>query len=80
MPKGFVALNGCSLTLAEYDQDSGIGVINLIPETLRRTTFDRIKVGDLLNLEVDSQTQTIVETVKAILQSKDWASSLMKTS
>lgn len=68
MPKGFVALNGCSLTLAEYDRESGLGLVNLIPETLRRTTFDRIQVGDQMNLEVDSQTQTIVETVIAVMR------------
>lgn len=67
MPKGFVALNGCSLTIAEYDRKTGLGSVNLIPETLRRTTFSDVKAGDLLNLEVDAQTQTIVDTVRALL-------------
>ena len=71
LSKGFIALNGCSLTIADFDRRSGIGTINLIPETLRRTTFDCIKVGDHLNLEVDSQTQTIVETVRTLLMDKE---------
>lgn len=67
MPKGFVALNGCSLTIAEYDRSTGIGSVNLIPETLRRTTFADAKANDVLNLEVDAQTQAVVDTVRAVM-------------
>ena len=74
--KGFVALNGCSLTIAEFDRKRGIGSVNLIPETLRRTTFSETVTGDRLNLEVDSQTQTIVETVREILRDREWADSV----
>ena len=76
MPKGFVALNGCSLTVAEFDRESGIGSINLIPETLRRTTFQDVVKGDRLNLEVDSQTQAVVDTVHAVMADKNWIQSL----
>ncbi len=62
LPKGFVGLNGCSLTLAEVDQDSFS--ISLIPETLRQTTFGLLEMGDSVNLEVDPQTQAVVDTVK----------------
>lgn len=76
MPKGFVALNGCSLTVAEYDRETGIGSINLIPETLRRTTFGHAQRGDRINLEIDSQTQTIVDTVRSLVSDKSWLESL----
>ena len=76
MPKGFVALNGCSLTVAEFNRDSGVGSVNLIPETLRRTTFGNIKRGDHLNLEVDSQTQAVVDTVRAVMSDKNWVKSI----
>ena len=76
MPKGFVALNGCSLTVAELDRESGIGSINLIPETLRRTTFDEVAKGDRLNLEVDSQTQAVVDTVRSMMSDKNWLQSI----
>ncbi|MCY4095226.1 MAG: riboflavin synthase subunit alpha [Gammaproteobacteria bacterium] len=76
MPKGFIALNGCSLTVAEFDRDTGVGSINLIPETLQRTTFGTAKKGDLLNLEVDSQTQAVVDTVRAVMSDKDWVQSI----
>lgn len=65
MPKGYVALNGCSLTLGEVD-DQGFTVF-LIPETLRVTTFGTAQTGDLVNLEIDAQTQAIVETVERVL-------------
>ena len=76
MPKGFVALNGCSLTVAEFDRETGVGSINLIPETLQRTTFGTFKEGDRLNLELDSQTQAIVDTVRAVMSDKSWIKSI----
>lgn len=66
--KGFVALDGASLTVNEVEKNTF--KIYLIPETCRITTLGFKKVGETLNLEVDSQTQTIVETVERILKSK----------
>ena len=76
MPKGFIALDGCSLTVAEFDRESGIGSINLIPETLRRTTFEFVQKGDRLNLEVDSRTQAVVDTVRSMMADKNWLQSI----
>jgi len=64
LPKGFVAVNGCSLTVGEVI-DNQFNVY-LIPETLEITTFGAIKAGDVINLEVDHQTQTIVDTVERL--------------
>ena len=41
--------------------------VSLIPETLARTTFGEVAVGDALNLEVDAQTQAVVDTVRTML-------------
>jgi riboflavin synthase len=60
-PKGYIAINGASLTIGEVN-DSHFNV-HLIPETLRATTFADLKEGDRVNIEVDSQTQTIVDTL-----------------
>lgn len=65
--KGFVALNGASLTVAELDREASTVAVSLIPETLTRTTFGDIRVGDRLNLEVDPQTRAIVDTVRSML-------------
>jgi len=69
MPKGYVALNGCSLTVGEAPQDQ-LFSIHLIPETRRLTTFGQAQPGDLLNLEVDSQTQAVVDTVERVLEQR----------
>lgn len=66
--KGFIGLNGCSLTVSDLDTDAGEFKVWLIPETLQRTTFASKKVGDRINMEVDRQTQVIVDTVTRFLQ------------
>ncbi len=75
-PKGFVALDGASLTLAHLDRDGAEIGVCLIPETTARTTLGRVQVGDRVNIEVDSQTQTIVETVERLLAEPEWRARL----
>src|SRR5690554_2578937 len=60
-PKGFIAINGASLTIGEVINHRFN--VHLIPETLRATTFGDIEEGMQVNIEVDSQTQTIVDTL-----------------
>ncbi len=69
LPKGYVSLNGCSLTVGETERDGRLS-IHLIPETRELTTFGRVTVGDSLNLEIDSQTQAIVDTVERVLEQR----------
>ncbi|NWO05313.1 MAG: riboflavin synthase subunit alpha [Alteromonadaceae bacterium] len=59
--KGYIAINGASLTIGEV-ADNRFNV-HLIPETLRATTFGQAREGQKVNIEVDSQTQTIVDTL-----------------
>ncbi len=42
----------------------------LIPETLRATTFGKTSAGDVVNLELDSQTVAIVDTVERVLAAR----------
>jgi riboflavin synthase len=50
--KGSVALNGTSLTVNEVDGcDFGV---NIIPHTKEVTTWGHAKVGDKINLEIDT--------------------------
>lgn len=65
--KGFLAVNGCSLTVAAVDRSQDQFAINLIPETLDRTNFSLLATGSLVNIEVETQTQVIVETVERIM-------------
>jgi riboflavin synthase len=66
-PRGFLSINGCSLTLAEADGDAGSCRVNLIPETIRVTGLFQYKVGDRLNIEVEQQTQVLVDVVERVL-------------
>lgn len=65
--KGYIAVNGASLTVAALDRNAQTFVINLIPETLERTNFGLLSVGDSVNIEVESQTQIIVDTVERVM-------------
>ena len=67
--KGYIALNGASLTVQTVDS-KGHFTVHLIPETLRITTFNKAQIGDLVNIEVDSQTQAIVDTVERVLAAR----------
>jgi len=60
-PKGYIAINGASLTIGEVVGNRFN--IHLIPETLRATTFRAINEGARVNIEIDSQTQNIVDTL-----------------
>lgn len=51
-PKGSVALNGTSLTVNEV-KDNSFG-INLVPHTKKVTSWGKTKVGDPINLEIDT--------------------------
>ncbi len=56
-PKGSVALNGTSLTVNEVDgTDFGI---NFIPHTQTATTWGDVRLGDLVNLEIDTMARYV---------------------
>jgi riboflavin synthase len=69
-PKGYIAVNGASLTIAEADRRAGWFEVWLIPETLRMTTFGGKRVGDALNLEIERSTQVLVDTVRDALDER----------
>ena len=64
--KGYIGINGCSITLGEITE--GRFIVHLIPETLRATNLDNLVYGDKVNLEFDQNTITIVETTERILR------------
>lgn len=61
-PKGSVALDGVSLTVNEVEK-GGFGV-NIIPHTLKVTTFGSAKKGSKLNLEVDLLARYVARLAK----------------
>ncbi|RVT87670.1 riboflavin synthase subunit alpha [Inhella crocodyli] len=71
--KGYVGVNGCSLTVAEAHRErdgSGWFEVWLIPETLRMTTFGDKGVGDAVHIEIERSTQVMVDTVRDALDEK----------
>jgi len=63
--KGYIGINGCSLTLGKVNKSNFC--IHLIPETLSITNLDNLHEGSMVNVEIDQNTISIVETVKKTL-------------
>ena len=68
--KGFIALDGSSLTVGAVDV-RGSFEVHLIPETLRVTNFANKLEGDRVNVELDARTVAIVETVERVLAERE---------
>ncbi|MCH2110263.1 MAG: riboflavin synthase subunit alpha [Polyangiaceae bacterium] len=70
--KGYIAINGCSLTIGEVEKNQFW--LHLIPETLEITNLQAAQPGTKVNVEIDHQTQVIVETVERYLKQSASAS------
>lgn len=66
--KGYIAIDGISLTVGEIKD--GCFDLHIIPETMRLTILDSKEVGDIVNIEIDSNTQLIVETIERLLEER----------
>jgi len=62
--KGYIAIDGISLTIGEINNSRFN--LHIIPETMRQTTIASKQIGDAVNIEIDSTTQTIVATVERL--------------
>ncbi|MCT8341499.1 MULTISPECIES: riboflavin synthase subunit alpha [Photorhabdus] len=67
--KGFIGIDGISLTIGDVVNNRFC--VHLIPETLERTTLGKKRLGQRVNIEIDSQTQAIVDTVERVLAQKE---------
>jgi riboflavin synthase len=68
LPKGYIGVDGISLTIGVVE--AGEFDVNLIPETLARTNIGGRRPGDRVNIEIDPQTQAIVDTVERVLDAR----------
>ncbi|NJD07666.1 MAG: riboflavin synthase subunit alpha [Methylococcaceae bacterium] len=66
--RGFLAVDGASLTVAHIDEAQRLFRINLIPETLRSTCVGRYRVGDRINIEVEHHTQVMVDVISRTIR------------
>ena len=69
--KGYVGIDGISLTVGDVTPTRFC--VHLIPETLARTTLGTKKLGQRVNIEIDPQTQAIVDTVERVLAQREGA-------
>ena len=65
-PKGYIALNGVSLTVGKVSDESFS--VYLIPETIRSTNLLTVEDGARLNLEIDQSVMASYENEKKILK------------
>ncbi|MBU0660788.1 riboflavin synthase subunit alpha [Patescibacteria group bacterium] len=68
--KGFIAIDGISLTVVEPSVQEGLFQLCLIPETLEKTGLGKKQIGDKVNIEIDPMTQAIVDTTERVLAKK----------
>ena len=64
VPKGSIALDGVSLTLAEVHSERFS--VAIIPTTLQRTTFGHLRSGDKVNVETDILVRAVVRQMSLI--------------
>jgi len=62
IPQGSIAVDGVSLTLAQVTDETF--TVALIPTTLEQTTLGNRKVGDVVNLEADILSKTVVHALR----------------
>lgn len=65
LEKGYIGVHGASLTVGAVE--GGSFDLHLIPETLALTNLGELTEGDRVNIEIDTMTQTIVNTVERML-------------
>ncbi|MFA3779129.1 riboflavin synthase subunit alpha [Yersinia sp. 1652 StPb PI] len=70
--KGFIGIDGISLTIGEVVGNRFC--VHLIPETLSRTTLGKKRLGHRVNIEIDPQTQAVVDTVERVLAQRETVS------
>jgi riboflavin synthase len=62
VPKGAIALDGVSLTIADLSESSFS--VALTPTTLERTTLGRLQPGDAVNVETDLVARIVVHQLQ----------------
>ena len=65
--KGFIAIDGASLTVGQVDEEKSTIEINLIPETIKSTAFSSRGENARVNIEIDYQTMVMVQSIQRTL-------------
>ena len=62
LEKGYIGIDGMSLTVGKVSEEKFD--LHIIPETLRITTIGQKLIGNYVNIEIDSRTQAVVDTIR----------------
>lgn len=66
--KGFIGVDGISLTVGDVVNNRFC--VHLISETIACTTIAEKRLGDKVNIEIDTHTQAVVDTVERVMSQK----------
>jgi len=69
IPKGSVAVDGISLTIAELNAEGF--TVAVIPQTLNQTTLGTAQINQPVNLEIDIITKTVKKHLENLLPHND---------
>lgn len=70
IPKGYVAIDGTSLTITGVDDNERTFGIMLIQHTQQKITLSKKAVGSKVNIEVDMVGKYVEKSVTAVLDGK----------
>ena len=73
LPKGYVTLDGTSLTLTKVDDKKGEFGIMLIEHSQKMVVLSGKKIGEKVNVEVDTVAKGIVKVVNSVLDGEEGA-------
>lgn len=68
VPKGYITLDGASLTVTHVDDEQRTFGVMLIKHTQERITLGRKEAGDRVNVEVDALAKYVEKSVWAAFQ------------
>jgi riboflavin synthase len=67
IPKGYITIDGTSLTLTEVDDEKRTFGIMLIQHTQQKITLGRKEIGSKVNVEVDMVGKYVEKSVRATM-------------
>jgi len=70
IPKGYITIDGTSLTLTEVDDEKRTFGIMLIQHTQQKITLGRKVIGSKVNIEVDMVGKYVEKSVRATLSGR----------
>ncbi|KAI7851902.1 alpha subunit of riboflavin synthase [Circinella umbellata] len=78
IPKGFIALDGTSLTVCDVDDSAQTFTIMMIAHTQQHVVMPLRKIGDKVNVEVDMLAKYALKSLQGAIMESDGLQALVK--